>query len=131
MYSINERLSLRHPPEGPFEAHIRPFGEWAFEQGYSKQRVQRRVHLAAGFSQWLKRKGVRVREVSGKHSGQYLQHRAHGRRIFPGDKPSMKQFLEFLRCRGIVAAEKTNVVSITPVHQCVQEFKAYLQDNAR
>jgi integrase/recombinase XerD len=128
MYIINEDLSLRRSPEGPLEAHIRPFGEWAIEQGYSKHRVQSRVHLAAGFSQWLKRKGVHVREVSGKHLGQYLQHRAHGRRIFPGDKPSLKQFLEFLQRGRIVAAEKTDSGSIKPVEQCVREFETYLKD---
>ena len=127
-YIINERLSMRRPPEGPLAAHIRAFGKWAFEQGYSKQRVQRRVHLAAGFSQWLERKGVRVRKVTEEHPAQYLQHRAHGKRIFPGDKPSLKQFLEFLRREGTIAAEKTDFKHITPVEQCVREFNTYLQD---
>jgi len=50
-YIINERLFMRRQPEGPLAAHVRPFGQWAFEQGYSKHRVHRRVGLAAGFSQ--------------------------------------------------------------------------------
>ena len=128
MYIINERLSLRRPPKGPLAAHVGPFGEWAFEQGYSKHRVQSRVHLAAGFSQWMERKGVRVREVTGKHPAQYLRHRAHRNRIFPGDKASLKQFLEFLRCGGIVAAERLDSGPITPVEQCVRKFETYLQD---
>jgi integrase/recombinase XerD len=128
MYIINERLSLRRRPEGPLAVHIGPFGEWAFEQGYSKQRVQSRVHLAAGFSQWLERKGLRVREVTGKHPLQYLQHRAYRKRIFAGDKRSLKQFLEFLQCGGIVPEEKLDSGPITPVEQCVRKFEAYLQD---
>lgn len=35
-YVINEQLFMRRPPEGPLAAHVRPFGKWAFEQGYSK-----------------------------------------------------------------------------------------------
>ena len=128
MYIINERLSLRRPPKGPLAAHVGPFGEWAFEQGYSKQRVQSRVHLAAGFSQWMERRGVRVREVTGKHPAQYLRYRDHRKRIFPGDRHSLKQFLEFLRCGGIVAAEKPESGPITPVEQCVRKFEAYLRD---
>jgi len=46
-YIINERLFMRRPPEGPLAAHVRPFGKWAFEQGYSKYRVHRRVVLAS------------------------------------------------------------------------------------
>ena len=128
MYIINEQLSLRRPPEGVLAEHIRPFGKWAFEQGYSKQRVHRRVHLAAGFSQWLERKRILVRDVTEEHPPRYLEHRAHRMGVFPGDKPSLKQFLEFLRCGGIIPAKKLNCGPITPAEQYVRKFEAYLQD---
>jgi hypothetical protein len=59
-YIINERLFMRRHPEGPLAAHVRAFGQLAFEQGYSKHRVHRRVVLAAGFSQWLGARGIRA-----------------------------------------------------------------------
>src|SRR2546425_2679736 len=127
-YIINERLFMRRQPEGPLAAHVRPFGQWAFEQGYSKHRVHRRVGLAAGFSQWLGARGIRAGGVSGEHVGQYLRHRSGQKQIERGDNPSLKQFLDFLRRGGFVAAEKTNSGPITPVGQCVREFEAYLQD---
>ena len=86
--------------------HVRLFGKWAFEQGYSKYRVHRRVVLAAGFSQWLGRRGIRAREVSEEHAAQYLQHRPGQKWIERGDNPSLKQFQEFLWRGGIVGAEK-------------------------
>ena len=82
-YIINEQLFMRRPPEGPLAAHVRPFGKWAFEQGYSKYRVDQRVVLAAGFSQWLGRKGIRAREVSGEHPAQYLRHRWRQKQVGP------------------------------------------------
>src|SRR3989442_9546636 len=127
-YIINERLFMRRQPEGPLAAHVRPFGQWAFEQGYSKHRVHRRVGLAAGFSQWLGARGIRAGGVSGEHGGQFLRHRSGQKQIERGDNPSLKQFLDFLRRGGFVAAEKTNSGPITPVGQCVREFEAYLQD---
>jgi len=127
-YIINEQLFMRRPPEGPLAAHVRPFGKWAFEQGYSKYRVDHRVVLAAGFSQWLGRKGIRAREVSGEHPAQYLRHRWRQKQVDRGDNPSLKQFLEFLRCEEIVGPEKVNSGRITPVGQCVREFETYLQD---
>ena len=80
--------------------HVRLFGKWAFEQGYSKHRVDSRVVLAAGFSQWLGRRGIRAREVSEEHAAQYLQHRPGQKWIERGDNPSLKQFQEFL-WRGV------------------------------
>jgi len=119
---------MRRPPEGPLAAHIRPFGEWAFEQGYALRYVNRRVLLAAGFSQWLERKGISVDEVGWKHPAEYLQHRARQKCIVSSDRPSLKQFLEFLKHGGIIAVEKTDFQHTTPVEQCVREFQTYLQD---
>jgi site-specific recombinase XerD len=127
-YIINERLFMRRSPEGPLAEHVRPFGEWAFEQGYSKHRVHRRVVLAAGFSQWLGRKGIRAREVGKEHLAQYLRHRSCEKQVHGGDNSSLKQFLEFLRCGGIVAAERLDCETMTPVEQCVREFETYLYD---
>jgi integrase/recombinase XerD len=127
-YIINERLFMRRPPEGPLAAHVRPFGKWAFEQGYSKYRVHRRVVLAAGFSQWLGRKGIRAREVRGEHPAHYLRHRSRKKQVDRGDNSSLKQFLEFLRRGGMIGAEKADSGRITPVGQCVREFETYLQD---
>jgi integrase/recombinase XerD len=127
-YIINERLFMRRQPEGPLAVHVRSFGQWAFDQGYSKHRVNRRVVLAAGFSQWLEARGIRAGGVSGEHVAQYLRHRSGQKQMERGDNPSLKQFLEFLRRGGFVATEKANSGPITPVGQCVGEFEAYLQD---
>ena len=130
-YIINERLFMRRPPEGPLAVHVRPFGKWAFEQGYSKYRVHRRVVLAAGFSQWLGRRGMGAREVSGEHAAQYLRHRSRRKQVDRGDNPSLKQFLEFLRRGGIINSEKPDSETITPVEQCVREFETEDSPNKR
>lgn len=127
-YIINERLFMRRPPEGPLAAHVRPFGKWAFEQGYARPCVHRRVVLAAGFSQWLQRKEISVREVSWNHPAQYLRHRGRKKRIALGDRCALKQFMEFLLRGEIIAAEKTELETITPVERCIREFRSYLQD---
>jgi len=92
-----------------------------------RQYVHRRVLLAAGFSQWLGRKGINVEQVSGKHPAQYLRHRASKKCVVSSDRPSLKQFMEFLRREGIIATEKADFPH-APVEQCVQEFRTYLQD---
>ena len=127
-YIINDRLSLSRTPEGPLASHIRPFGKWAFEQGYVWYSVHRRVLLAAGFSHWLQQRGVTVEDVCWEHPAQYLRHRARHQYIAYSDPPSLKQFMEFLRRDGIIAVAKTDFQSATPVGHCVQEFETHLRD---
>jgi integrase/recombinase XerD len=118
---------MRRPPEGPLAEHVRQFGIWAFEQGYSRHRVHRRVVLAAGFSQWLHRKGINIGEVGERHVTKYLQYRGLQKHIDRGDRPALEQLIEFLRRDGKIAGEKADLKK-TPVDQVVQEFKTYLQD---
>src|SRR5437667_12724913 len=108
-YIINERLFMRRQPEGPLAAHVRSFGQLAFEQGYSKHRVHRRVVLAAGFSQWLGARGIRAGGVSGEHVAQYLRHSSGQRQIERGANQTLTQFMEILRRGRMVAAESENL----------------------
>jgi integrase/recombinase XerD len=126
-YIINERLYVKRLPEGPFAAYVRPFGIWALEQGYARYCVQRRLVLAAGFSQWLQRKNISLGEVTGEHPLQYMRHRGRQKYIEREDPPALKQFMEFLRREAIIAGQ-TNPEPTTRVDQCVQEFETYLQD---
>ena len=50
---INDDVVLSRPLEGPLQAHIAAFAQWASEQGYAWGSRYRRVLLAAGFSRWL------------------------------------------------------------------------------
>src|SRR5436853_218109 len=75
-YIVHDRVVRSRLPEGPLAAHIDSFAEWADKQGYVSCSVYRRVLLGACFSQWLGKKGVRLRDVSSEHPSQYLRYRA-------------------------------------------------------
>lgn len=53
-YIPNEPVFIIQPPRGPLAAYVQPFCAWAFDQGYERHSVRRRVALAAdlvnGFS---------------------------------------------------------------------------------
>ncbi|MBZ5499143.1 MAG: site-specific integrase [Acidobacteriia bacterium] len=127
-YIPNEPVFIIQPPRGPLAAYVQPFCAWAFDQGYERHSVRRRVALAADFSQWLQRKDVSVTEVSSEHPAEYLRHLWRQRPIHGGDSPSLKQFMEFLRHQGIIAVDQPNPEPTTPVEQCLREFETYLQD---
>jgi len=127
-YIINEPVFIMEPPKGPLAAYVQPFCLWAFEQGYERHSVRRRVTVAAGFSKWLQGKDISVGEVSWEHPAQYLRHLSRQGHVHGGNRPSLKQFMEFVRHQGVITLDQPKLEPTTPVDLCVREFKTYLQD---
>jgi integrase/recombinase XerD len=50
-YVVNDQIVLMRPPEGPLAAFIRPFSDWAREQGYALDSLRQRIRIAIGFNQ--------------------------------------------------------------------------------
>jgi integrase/recombinase XerD len=114
------------PPNGPLAALIEAFAEWAREQGYTWCSRYRKVLLAAGFSRWLGKQTIRLRGVSSEHTFRYL--RSRGRRVprRKGDAAALRQFLDFLRRRHIIRAEKRAPCRVTAGERTAQAFEQYL-----
>ena len=128
-YIVHGRVVRSRLPEGPLAAHIDSFAEWADKQGYVSCSVYRRVLLGACFSQWLGKKGVRLRGVSSEHPSQYLRYRARQVRIGRGDLTALRQLIAFLRCSGLVPEEQTARRQPTPSEKCAEAFQRYLRED--
>ncbi len=128
-YIVHDRVVRSRLPEGPLAAHIDSFAEWADKQGYVSCSVYRRVLLGACFSQWLGKKGVRLRDVSSEHPSQYLRYRARQVGIGRGDGAALRQLIAFLRCSGLVPDEKTPRRQLTPSEKCAEAFHRYLRED--
>ena len=59
-YFITQDLALSRPPEGPAASYIIPFAEWLVDRGYGLVSTRNQVRMAAGFSKWLRQKGVEL-----------------------------------------------------------------------
>ena len=126
-YIINDQIVLSNPPEGPLAEQIPLFAEWASEQGYARYSIHRQVFLAASFSLWLQHRGVVLRQVLSDHPVQYLQYRARRRRIARGDAAALRHLIDYLRCRGVIPAEKIKRAPPKPAERCVQAYEQYLR----
>jgi integrase/recombinase XerD len=59
-YVVCDQVVLSKAPEGPLAAHLGSFAEFVNAQGYSLSSIHRQILLSAGFSRWLKQRGVSI-----------------------------------------------------------------------
>jgi len=108
-YVVNDQVVLLRPLEGPLAAHIASFARWTREQGYALCSLRRQILIAACFSRWLGKSGVRLRSVSSQRAAQYLRYRARQVRLHRGDAAALKHLIEFLNREGVIPAEKVRL----------------------
>jgi integrase/recombinase XerD len=125
---INDYVVLARAPEGPVAAHLRAFAESRNALGYARASIRREVRLAAGFSQWLKHKGIALPQVGTDHGSRYLRNRARAVRPGPGDPAALRHFLDFLREERVIITEKVAARRLTPAERCAQAYASYLRD---
>jgi site-specific recombinase XerD len=123
---INNHVVLSRPPEGPLAAQINSFAKSLSEPGYSRVSIHRQVLLAAGFSRWLKQKGVGLRSICSDHPVRYLRYRRRHLRPCRGDAAALKRLLGFLRREGVIRSEKRLACQPTPADRCAGAFGQYL-----
>ena len=125
---IDGEIVLSRPPEGPLAAQIPAFAQWVHEQGYARSSRYRQVLLAACFSHWLAQQGVALRHIRSDHASRYLRHRARRVRACRGDGAALRHLLEFLRCEGVIIAEKISAPRLTPAERRALAYAQYLRD---
>jgi integrase/recombinase XerD len=125
-YVVTDQVVLMRAPQGPVAEYVRPFGNWAKQQGYKLAALRQRIRLAAGFSCWLGERAFCVRAIGSQHCAQYL--RGREQRIYTGDRVALRQFVEFLRCHGVITAEQAPAARLTPAVQCAHAFGRYLRE---
>jgi hypothetical protein len=116
-YTINDKVALSLAPEGPLAEYLGSFTEWVSEQGYAARSVWQRVHLAACFSSWLEKQGIRLRRISSEHPTQYLRYRSRRVRPTRSDVAALRHLLDFLRHERLIPAAKKSSCRITPVER--------------
>ena len=127
-YVISNQVILSRAPEGPLAAHLGSFTDFISAQGYALCSIRQQVRLAAGFSRWLKQKGIERHRISSDHPKQYLRYRARHLQPYTGDAATLRHLIDFLRGEGVISAEKVLVRRLTPAECCTQVYEQYLRE---
>lgn len=118
--------SLRHEPVGPLAPYIDGFIGRLSVLGYAETSAHQCTRLAADFSGWLKQKNVAKEEITPEHTQRYLKYRAGNQRPRRGDVAALKQLLDQLIEKGVIAPRRT-IIDVTPVQRLLDEYALYLR----
>lgn len=127
-FVISDQVVLSQEPEGPIATYIGAFSDSLSSLGYCRHSIRRQVRIAACFSQWLKRRGVRLLSITSDHAVQYLRYRDRHQRPWPGDAAALMHLVGFLRHKGLMPAEKIALRRLTRVELCTQAYEKYLRE---
>ena len=118
--------SLRREPAGPLAPYIDGFIGRLSVLGYAETSAHQCTRLAADFSGWLKQKKVAKEEITPEHTQRYLKYRAGNQRPRRGDVAALKQLLDELIEKGVIAPRRT-IIDVTPVQRLLDEYALYLR----
>jgi integrase/recombinase XerD len=97
-------------------------------RGYAPHYVHHQVRLAACFSLWLKRNGVRLQGITSDHPTLYLRYRYRRQWPWQGDAASLRNLIEFLRREEVIPAAEVAVRRLTAIEHCTQAYVTYLRE---
>jgi integrase/recombinase XerD len=124
-YIVNDRLALMRPPQGTLAAFIRPFSEWAVDQGYRTDALRQRIRIAADFSRWLGKRTVQVSDVQAPHCVEYLRYRRRRTKILRGDAFALGQFRDYLCKQGVIRPRRSRQSGL---RRCVREYVPFVDE---
>ncbi len=115
--------------EGPLAPYFEPYAESLADQGYSQVSYWKKTFLISEFSQWLRRKGVLVGEITTAHEEAFLRHRARRRCLKGGDRITLSKVTGWLQENGIVDCRTTTSVETSAVERVLQEYRSHLRED--
>ena len=127
-YVLNDQIVLSRAPDGPIAVHLDSFSKSLNSRGYAPKYIHHQVRLAACFSLWLKRNGVRLQGITSDHPTLYLRYRYRRERPWQGDAASLRNLIEFLRREEVIPAEMVAVRRLTAIEHCTQAYETYLRE---
>ena len=104
------------------------------ERGYSQEGVRHHVLVVEHFGQWLKRRGVRLGQLSTFHVQEFLDShlpRCHcpqpARKVREDCRAPLRRFVEFLRARQEIRERRTKTVPQGPVDRLIAVYERYME----
>ena len=111
---------------GPLGGEMGGFSAWLSEQGYSRSRCRRKLHLAGVLSRWLDARGLGLPSLDEARLQAFLEDTGRGPN---GGAAAGRQLLEFLRGTGRLAPARAEPGPDDPAQGIRDRYERFLVDD--
>jgi len=111
----------------PLLPYLAAFERLLCSQGYAPPTIRLKLRLVRDFGLWLMERAVGLKDLSAEHAERYLRHRARHLRPRTDDIVGLRQLLDLLRKKGMVAQRRVCKQSM-PLDCLVDQYALYLRE---
>jgi len=111
----------------PLLPYLAAFERLLCSQGYAPPTIRLKLRLVRDFGLWLMERAVGLKDLSAEHAERYLRHRARHLRPRTDDIVGLRQLLDLLRKKGMVAQRRVCKQSM-PLDRLVDQYALYLRE---
>ena len=88
--------------QAPLLLYLAAFERLLHTQGYASSTIRLKVRLVRDFSVWLRKRGIRLKDLSADHAKCYLRHRARHLRPRTDDIVGLSQLLDLVCTENLI-----------------------------
>lgn len=111
----------------PLLPYLAAFERLLCSQGYAPLTIRLKLRLVRDFGLWLRERAVGLKDLSAGHAERYLRDRARHLRPRTDDIVGLRQLLDLLRKKGMVAQRRVCKQSM-PLDRLVDQYALYLRE---
>ena len=119
--------SKQRTPHEPLLPYLAAFERLLCSQGYAPPTIRLKLRLVRDFRLWLRERAVGLKDLTAEHAERYLRHRARHLRPRTDDIVGLRQLLDLLRKKGMVAQRRVRKQSM-PLDRLVDQYALYLRE---
>ena len=121
----NQALS-QHSDAGPLVPHLDAFANVLSGQGYAISTTKQKIRDISELSQWLQKRHLAIEDINESCINKFIRYRKKRNRLRRGDQLTFKQFIDFLRDKGVLSAF-TAKIKDSEIQRIENSFAQYLQ----
>jgi len=123
---FSDQAFTQHLYVGPLAPHLNAFAAMQSSHGYSKLTTKVKIRVISKFSQWLQKHNLPIEDMNESRIKKYSRYQKNRGRLRSGDELALKQFITFLREKGILSAFVPEI-KVSEVQRIEKSFTQYLQ----
>jgi len=123
---FSKQAFLQHLDAEPLVSYLDAFSNVLSGQGYARSTTKQKIQDISELGQWLQKRNLAIEELNESCINKFIRHRKKRNHLHRGDQFTFKQFIVFLRDKGVLSAV-TPKIKDSEIQRIENNFTQYLQ----